>query len=517
VRLVGPEAPLEHHPADAAADLALAALAEQLPSVAGPLGSALAEWRGRLSPAWGSDETEPLAQSTAPFILQSADEDDLQELELAAGAGELAQSAHLLAAPRAGRELGLRQFECALAPFLGARPEHVGAAASRLAAASSAGGVLVPLLEIAADQWMDAGASAGGLAIPLLQAAVDAWQSEGASDEGVSVLREVQSWLHSQLLADMRQKPPVFAPQTLAAVVSLGDLIAVLDGAIPSLGRLAEIRRYIDLGQEGRPVFQGAAVAALCAAVPGMPEAAMAPLFDQWWAGRTGMRQFVQAVTACVAQECRDETKRRIAATWGDKPPPDGYYPSYRVNDKRVAQKVPWFLPMWAIEAAEEVDPAAMVPRWNVEPAARAAHEGMLTDWQPPRNTSFKEPDRDPDDPISKLAKSEGLAATWAKALTNGRCIYCGSTYEVTPRLIFPAVLGGGDRGNCGDVCKVCLDWKSKLGTKLWHKVLMTPPEEVAETWWESQRKANERVAGFLERMKAEKEEKLSGALPRDS
>jgi hypothetical protein len=345
---------------------------------------------------------------------------------------------------------------------------------------------------------MDAGATASGLAMPLLQAAVDAWQSEGASDEGVFVMREAHSWLHSQLQADLRQTPPVYAPRTMAAVAALGDMIAVLDGATPSLDKLMEIRQYIDLDKDGRAVFQGAAVAALCAYVPGMPEEAMWPLFDGWWGGQTGTPQFVQTVTACVARECKDENAKRIAATWGGEKPQDGYYPSFRLDDK-MSGKVPWFLPMWAIEAAAEVDPAA-----------RRAEERVLSGGDP----ELWEP---VEEPKNHFGETPGRVAMRAKALTNGRCIYCGSAHALTVRCIFPAALGGGDKhdtGNFGEVCPVCLEWKSKLGPKLWHKVLRAPPEEVAETWWEAQRKANEKVADFLERAKEEKAERLSSAIP---
>jgi len=312
----------------------------------------------------------------------------------------------------------------------------------------------------------------GSLATEVIQAAVQVWQCDDTSADGLALMRKAHTWLASELEADLAD-PLRTAPED--SLGALGDLIGILDGAAVSLGRLGRLRDELNLNRAGYAVFERSAVGNICAATAGVPPDTMQRCFRSWWNRELNREMFISRLASESVREHRRLNELRVKATWGTTKPPNGLYPSWRVEGSQ--QKVPWFLPDSAVEMAKEAAPNKVK---------------VLTD-----HGRFNQ------GPIrAKSGDEHG-----PQRITNGMCMFCGSNHMPVAKQLFPGELGGSFKCNEIDVCSLCEEWQGKLGPERWSQVLLTPPEEVAESYWQSQKKANERLAAGIERLKEQQKE----------
>jgi len=468
-------------------------------TLVGTLGAQLVELEAdviRAVEAWQQQANQSLTTLLAPFILRTAHEKFIASGDLAAvgpsgaiaagaPAGDLRRSAELLAAGLKGKPLGLRTAAWALEPFCRAGEAELAAAVSVVAQACGVNGAPQEVIAEAARNWVTKLCPSTALGMQIIYAALAQWERNPLEDGSMALLEDTCAWLEGEL--ESLKDPEVGIMEgndtMVKALQGLKVLVDVVHGTAPSLLVLRKLKRLVKpcLGPVGLARLAEAVARAWADAVPGMSMAVANAYFAEWW--RRGQDRVVaQQIASVVVEELKYRTKLRYQATFPGASPTSGQTPAWRLEGRA---KVPWFLPKSTVAAAFEqprleptvektVDPylalAIHVP-CSAEPASRRAERALL----------------------SPVAVERAVQAT------GGRCMYCGSNFNLKARMVWPEKLGGGAlESNLAAACPLCIEFMESIGPKAWGEALAAKPEVAADAWWLSQKEASMNAIEFL-------------------
>jgi len=419
--------------------------------------TSVAKWRAEVG-------NKRLAAVLAPYVLEvahSSTSSTSSSSRARSAKGELASSASILADALTGATLEVQRAEWALQPFATAFAKEQHSAVNIVATACARGDVPVAALEEAFCTWLNHGAPSQRLGAQLLATGLVIWERDGMGGAGLETLRQVYTWLEPQakVLTD-----PLHTADPLNSLADVTTLLNIVDGTAPSLHDLRRARSGLlaNLGLAGKATLADLVSEAWSRAIPGVNAAAAGLQFDLWWTRQLGDQPMMDQLVWGAIDDLGFATSCRTQATWGTTTPPNMIgTPAWRVDYQAGRMiKVPWFVP---------------------EDVIKEAQSGER---RPTKKTVW--------------IKDKKLVEEATKR-TGARCLYCGSPDSLKCRTVWPEDLGGTrSMSNLALCCRLCADLQEVLGPARFSEVCKAEPEQAADVWWLSQKKANTQTMEFL-------------------